>query len=42
MELAHVITMRDGRAVRTVEFMDRTEALEAAGCGSGRRLDRRP
>ena len=31
MELAHVVTMRDGRAARTVEFMDRAEALEAAG-----------
>jgi ketosteroid isomerase-like protein len=31
MELAHVITMRDGRVARTVEFMDRAEALEAAG-----------
>jgi ketosteroid isomerase-like protein len=31
MELAHVITIRDGKAIRTVEFMDRSEALEAAG-----------
>ena len=31
MELAHVVTMRDGRAARTVEFMDRAEALDAAG-----------
>jgi ketosteroid isomerase-like protein len=28
---SHVITVRDGRAARTVEFMDRAEALEAAG-----------
>ncbi|HEY6637324.1 MAG TPA: nuclear transport factor 2 family protein [Solirubrobacterales bacterium] len=31
MELAHVITMRDGKAARTVEYFDRAEALEAAG-----------
>ena len=31
MELAHLITIRDGRAARTVEYMDRAEALEAAG-----------
>jgi ketosteroid isomerase-like protein len=31
MELAHVITMKDGRAARTVEYMDKVEALEAAG-----------
>ena len=31
MELAHVLTMRDGRVARTVEYYDRTEALEAAG-----------
>ena len=31
MELAHVITMRDGRAERMVEFTDRAEALAAAG-----------
>jgi ketosteroid isomerase-like protein len=31
MELAHVITMRDGRATRLVEYFDRAEALEAAG-----------
>jgi len=31
MELAHVYTVRDGRATRVVEFMDRREALEAAG-----------
>jgi uncharacterized protein len=31
MELAHVYTMRDGKAARVVEYMDRAEALEAAG-----------
>ena len=31
MELAHVLTVRDGRVVRTAEYFDRTEALEAAG-----------
>ena len=31
MELAHVITMRDGRAVKLVEYFDRAEALKAAG-----------
>ena len=31
MELAHVITMRDGRAVKLVEYLDRAEALKAAG-----------
>jgi ketosteroid isomerase-like protein len=31
MELAHVITLRDGKAARTVEYMDRSEALKAAG-----------
>jgi ketosteroid isomerase-like protein len=31
MELAHVITMRDRRAERIVEYFDRAEALEAAG-----------
>jgi uncharacterized protein len=31
MELAHVITMRDGRAARIEEYFDRAEALEAAG-----------
>ncbi len=35
MELAHVITMRDGRAARVEEYFDRAEALEAAGLGSG-------
>jgi ketosteroid isomerase-like protein len=31
MELAHVITMRDGRAERLEEYFDRAEGLEAAG-----------
>ena len=31
MELAHVITMRDGRADRLEEYFDRAEALKAAG-----------
>ena len=31
MELAHLYTMRDGKAARVVEYMDRKEALEAAG-----------
>jgi uncharacterized protein len=31
MEIAHVITMRDGKVSRTVEYMDKAEALEAAG-----------
>ena len=31
MELAHVYTVRDGKATRVVEFMNRREALEAAG-----------
>lgn len=31
MELAHVITMRDGRAERMVEYTARTEGLAAAG-----------
>lgn len=31
MELAHVYTMRDGKAARAVEYMDRVEALEATG-----------
>ena len=31
MELAHVYTMRDGKAARVVEYMDRKEALKAAG-----------
>ena len=31
MELAHVITMRDGKVARTVEYFDKDEGLEAAG-----------
>jgi len=31
MELAHVLTMRDGKVARTVEYFDRDEAREAAG-----------
>jgi ketosteroid isomerase-like protein len=31
MELAHVITMRDGKWARTVEYADKAEALKAAG-----------
>jgi len=31
MELAHVLTMRDGKVARTEEFFDRAEGLEAAG-----------
>ena len=31
MELAHLYTMRDGKAAKMVEYMDRDEALEAAG-----------
>jgi ketosteroid isomerase-like protein len=31
MELAHVITIRDGRVSKVVEYFDRAEALEAAG-----------
>jgi len=31
MELAHVVTIRDGRVARTVEYFDRGEALAAAG-----------
>jgi uncharacterized protein len=31
MELAHVYTMRDGKAAQVVEYMDKAEALEAAG-----------
>ena len=34
MELAHVITMRDGRAARLVEYFNRAEGLEAAGISS--------
>jgi ketosteroid isomerase-like protein len=35
MELAHVITMRDGKVARTVEYFDKAEALEAAGLRDG-------
>ena len=31
MELAHVITLRDRKWARTVEYADKVEALEAAG-----------
>jgi ketosteroid isomerase-like protein len=31
MELAHVYTLRDGRAASAHEYMDRDEALDAAG-----------
>ena len=31
MELAHVYTLRGGKAARVVEYTDRAEALEAAG-----------
>ena len=31
MQLAHVITIRDGRVSKVVEYFDRAEALEAAG-----------
>jgi ketosteroid isomerase-like protein len=31
MDLAHLYTMRDGRAARVVEYFDRDEAREAAG-----------
>ena len=31
MELAHVITLEDGRVRRLEEYMDRREALEAVG-----------
>jgi ketosteroid isomerase-like protein len=31
MELAHVYTLRDAKAIRCVEYTDRAEALEAAG-----------
>lgn len=31
MELAHVYTVRDGRATRVVEYMDRNKALRAVG-----------
>jgi uncharacterized protein len=31
IQMAHVYTMRDGKAGRLVEYLDRDEALEAAG-----------
>jgi ketosteroid isomerase-like protein len=31
MEIAHLLTMRDGRAARIVEYFDKAEALKAAG-----------
>ena len=31
MQLAHVWTLRDGKAARVVEYFDRAEALEAVG-----------
>ncbi len=31
MELAHVLTLRDGKAASVVEYTDRSEALEAVG-----------
>ena len=31
MELSHVLTIREGRAARIIEYFDRAEALEAAG-----------
>jgi ketosteroid isomerase-like protein len=31
MEMAHVLTIRDGKVARTVEYMDRAEALSAVG-----------
>jgi len=31
MELTHVITMRNGKVARTVEYSDKAEALEATG-----------
>ena len=31
MQLAHVWTLRDGKAAGVVEYFDRAEALEAAG-----------
>jgi ketosteroid isomerase-like protein len=37
MQMAHVYTMRDGKAARLVEYLDRDEALEAAGLGSSGR-----
>jgi ketosteroid isomerase-like protein len=37
MELAHLYTMRDGKAAKLVEYMDRDEALEAAGLSESAR-----
>ena len=34
MELAHVYTIRDGKAARVVEYTDRRQAREAAGLGA--------
>jgi ketosteroid isomerase-like protein len=31
MEMAHVYTLRDGKAIRCVEYFDRDEALDVAG-----------
>ena len=31
MEIAHVLTVRDGKVARLVEYMDRAEGLQAAG-----------
>jgi ketosteroid isomerase-like protein len=31
MEMAHVYTMRDGKAAQVVEYFDKAEALEAVG-----------
>jgi ketosteroid isomerase-like protein len=31
MEVAHVVTFRDGKIARVDEYYDRAEALEAAG-----------
>jgi ketosteroid isomerase-like protein len=31
MELAHVLTLRDGKAASVVEYTNRREALEAVG-----------
>ena len=33
MELAHIITIEDGKTRRTQEYFDRAEALAAAGLG---------
>jgi uncharacterized protein len=35
MELAHVLTLRDGKVARQEEYFDRAEALEAAGLPAG-------